>query len=67
LRHLSSLLSTPFPKREGMARKTITVTTSDWSGTEITDEKQAWQLTLKPGDGRKAQWIADLPMLRLLS
>lgn len=43
-----------------MARKTITVTTSDWSGTEITDEKQAWQLTLTSGDGRKAQWVADL-------
>jgi hypothetical protein len=43
-----------------MARKTITITTSDWSGKEITDEKEAWQLTLKSGDGRKRIWIADL-------
>jgi len=43
-----------------MARKTVTITTSDWSGTEIPDEKQAWQLTLTSGDGRKALWVADL-------
>jgi hypothetical protein len=43
-----------------MARKTITVTTSDWSGKEIPDEKEAWQLTLRSGDGRKRLWIADL-------
>jgi hypothetical protein len=43
-----------------MARKTVTITTSDWSGTEIPDEKQAWTLTLTSGDGRKALWVADL-------
>jgi hypothetical protein len=52
--------SIPSHEEDEMARKTITVTTSDWSGKEIPDEKEAWQLTLTSGDGRKALWTADL-------
>lgn len=41
-------------------KETITRVRSDWSGEEITDEKEAWTLTLRSGDGRKRMWIADL-------
>jgi len=43
-----------------MARETITITTSDWSGERIEDPKDAWTLMLRSGDGRRRLWVADL-------
>jgi hypothetical protein len=40
-----------------MARKQIVV--SDFSGTEISDEKQSVQVVLRYADGRRGQVVAD--------
>jgi hypothetical protein len=40
-----------------MARKQIVV--SDFSGTEISDEKQSVQVVLRYADGRRGQIVAD--------
>jgi hypothetical protein len=40
-----------------MARKQIVV--SDFSGTEISDEKQSVQVLLRYADGRRGQIVAD--------
>ena len=40
-----------------MARKTVFV--SDFSGKEITDEKQSATITIRYGDGRRGVVVAD--------